>query len=430
VLALLVSFTLLVPPDPVPVPLSSLQTYVVPEVRWTYPVLGKGQNGWELARKAARSKVVGLDSVDWNSITKPWPTPPGLAGVDGAKVIAANASRIALEKEALCCPRWVAPPVPDLLPISKRAWGTSDEFPIAAGHRAIAKALVVRAYSEFNRSDEMAAVRDLATIGQIGSRYASGDGLFIDHLVGIAIENIGHRAIQRSVEAGQISPVGATYLLGELPDRPDASRLAASMRREFHDMFLGNLASMGHVSSYQMGGLGKSVLRGHPNPYDLPETVRTASRIYAVVVADMSKPYGQRHEIEPLIDSLSRDLPALMRDEDPPKPTEAQIRETRLALRKVQNPAGRGLIAILLPIFEAAQRADIKALAERRATRFLLQRILDPAANPPRDPFGTGPFRVDERRHVLWSVGSDGVDSGGIGPVGKDRKDIVWRLCW
>jgi hypothetical protein len=224
VLALLVSITLLVPPDPVPVPLSSLQKYVVPEVRWTYPVMGKGQNGWHLARRAARAKVASLDAVDWDVISKPWPTPPGQAGVDGAKVVAANASRIALLKEALHCPRWVAPPVPDLLPMSKRAWATADSFPITAGHKAIAKALVVRANSGFNRGDEMAAVRDLAMIGQIGSRYANGDGLFIDHLVGIAIENIGHRAIQRSVRAGQISRDGATYLLREFPDRPDASR--------------------------------------------------------------------------------------------------------------------------------------------------------------------------------------------------------------
>ena len=429
-LALLVSITVLAPPGPVPVALSSLQKYVVPEVRWTYPVLGKGQNGWDLARRAARAKVVGIDSVDWNSITKPWPTPPGLAGVDGAKVIAAYASRIALAKEALRCPRWVAPPVPDLLPISKRAWSAADSFPITAGHKAIAKALVVRANSGFNRGDEMAAVRDLAMIGQIGSRYANGDGLFIDHLVGIAIENIGHRAIQRSIEAGQISPDGAAYLLGELPDRPDASRLAASMRREFHDTFLGNLASMGEKVGHDQTGFDSDVLRDHPRPYDLPETLRRASQVYAVVLKDMAKPFAQRHPTAPLVEPLYSDLPDYTREEDAPKPTKRQVEEMRLALRKVRNPVGKALISNLLPVYDVAQRVDLGSLAERRATRFLLQRIIDPAAKPPLDPFGSGPLRVDERRRVLWSVGSNGVDDGVTGPVGKKRKDIVWRLSW
>jgi hypothetical protein len=144
----------------------------------------------------------------------------------------------------------------------------------------------------------------------------------------------------------------------------------------------------------------------------------------------MAEPFAQRRSITALVESQFHDIPAFMRDELAPKPTKAQMKAVRLAFRKMKNPLGKTLISILLPVFDAGQQAELEALAERRATRFLLQRILDPAAKPPFDPFGAGPLRVDERRRVLWSVGSDGVDDGGTGPVGKKRKDIVWQLSW
>ena len=86
------------------------------------------------------------------------------------------------------------------------------------------------------------------------------------------------------------------------------------------------------------------------------------------------------------------------------------------------------MVVALLQGFEDFQRAEVQALADRRATRFMLQRVIDPASKPPLDPFGSRPMRIDTKRHLLWSVGSDGVDNGGIGPVGTKGKDIIWRL--
>jgi hypothetical protein len=379
----------------VPVGISSLQPYVVRDVRWDYPVLGKGENGWELAEKAtAIGSRVRLGPVDWKLISAPWLTSSGPVAAEGDRVIRDYAVAIALENEALRSPRWVAPPVPDLLPISKRAWAMADDFPNIAGHKWIAKALVVRAYSGLSRGDEMAAVRDLAMIEQIGSRFASGDGLFIDHLVGIAIEAIGHAAIRRAIEEGQISGEGAAYLLRVLPDRRDASRLVGSMQREFHDRFLANLASMGANPTRDDARVAKSILIGHPNRFDLPDTVRTASKIYAVMLEDMAKPFGKRREIAPIVASLFHELPAFMRDEGAPQPKADQILAMRAAFRRVKNPVGKQLIALLLPTFEAGQQGELEALADRRATRFMLQRILDRAAKASLDPFGDGRLRV------------------------------------
>ena len=230
----------------------------------------------------------------------------------------------------------------------------------------------------------------------------------MDHLVGLSIERIADRSIQGALKFGRITDQTANLFLHHLPDRPDASRLAGCLRREFHDMFIAKMASFCGNPRELVARPVRHFLSGHPNPFDLPQTVIAASSAYKSVCDNMSLPYGSRQSLETILAPFRSQLPDFMTEDEYVPPKRQQASAIRAALRLVDNPIGKLIVATVLPVFENGQTAELSALAHRRATRYLLQYSLNPATPLPPDPFSSEPFRLDKDSHEFWSAGPNG----------------------
>src|SRR5262249_45265865 len=103
-----------------------------------------------------------------------------------------------------------------------------------------------------------------------------------------------------------------------------------------------------------------SLLEGHPNLFDKGATVRLGSRCYARVLENLHKPFLKhdnslldqlREELAAWPDEISPDIWIVMGHsaEENPYPsrkfTEAELKERRDTLRKVDNPFGKRVIS-------------------------------------------------------------------------------------
>ena len=108
---------------------------------------------------------------------------------------------------------------------------------------------------------------------------------------------------------------------------------------------------------------------------------------------------------------------------------------------------GRLIIGLLLGTFHQLSDASFKWRTQTNALRTILAiRLWRDGHNgtfppnldvleqsgilkaSPRDFFGNGPFHYDQARKLLWSVGEDGQDNGGMDPPDDfaNTKDLVW----
>ncbi|TVR50348.1 MAG: hypothetical protein EA425_10180 [Puniceicoccaceae bacterium] len=110
------------------------------------------------------------------------------------------------------------------------------------------------------------------------------------------------------------------------------------------------------------------------------------------------------------------------------------------SLAASENPLGRFLVVLMLPVYDNFAASVFRREATRRALIHLLQRDLAAAEAGeggvvelpplPQDPFSGKPFRFDPERGLLWSVGPNGRDNGGTGDGRNfgNSPDMIWLL--
>jgi hypothetical protein len=126
------------------------------------------------------------------------------------------------------------------------------------------------------------------------------------------------------------------------------------------------------------------------------------------------------------------------------------VAEVRSDLARVVNPIGKILVAMMAPPFDSLNGSAYSVTTARRALRVYgamrvlqlrgevlpeeLESLIGVGVIDDRskliDPMSGRLFGYDRERRILWSVGRDGVDDGGIGDetnVGGSR-DLVWVL--
>lgn len=322
---------------------------------------------------------------------------------------------------------------------------------------AVIKALRARQYSAEGNWD--GALRDLDDILGLGIKLAEGDAVLVQFLMASAIQHIGLREVAVVARNPATPDDALESLLADV--RPPGNLCevwARVLRVEFTQFYLPFLAGypingtldegwewlreQESWDSHDTNEAILSLLRDHPCPFDPADTAHLASQQVQRGADACHLPWARAREHTeeyPALSGGEKVLEALM-DSEKPAPSVEALNKARRDLLRVKNPLGRQSIE---QAYVSHVAAVFHLLASWRATRLVLltesYRRRHGQAPPSLsdldlaqddlatiDPFSSRQFRYDPERGLLWSVGKNGVDDGGLEEPGGD--DWVWKL--
>jgi hypothetical protein len=321
---------------------------------------------------------------------------------------------------------------------------------------------------------------------------ASADGVVMDQFRGYGVQSRAFGLLTQWAQAGELPDEVTAELLRELPRlEPSRDSLKRACRIEYCHVELGGLHRLSSLPVPELidtimaqdlavptnpqtrGLLGiqdddirkfqrgwSIILRDHPRPLDMIETVKLGSSILFQLLGELDRPFATRRrnfvtEVAKPIEAWPRylrlnDTPIsfLFGNKELKPPTDAELEAARGALAKVPNVVGRLMVSSIAAyemIFRAIEfhRANARAawiiLACRRKLdrdETLPERLEELIQGKwidslPLDPFSERPFGYSRDRGLLWSVGDDGQDNEGDWDFETDPpqgKDLVWKL--
>jgi hypothetical protein len=446
-----------------------LREEVDPSVRWQPEVVPPGQNGWRLAVKAAKlcpKEEYGQDGEPIQNgaespgdVLSQWADLHAEEFVPRAKAaLGPYAAALATLQRAIGCPRWVAPEPPDDVVPNVAREARRPLRPVLMESRALSKALILRARVALACGESMEAAADLLRVVQMG-RYQM-DSSVISYLVGIAVHAIGCRVCQRWVREPAWSDDALLRILDGLAEVELGVELANTLRKEMDGYFLRKIAGLrpkGRYAAALFGNLepalfGK-ILRGHANLLDRHETAQTAGRVLKLFCESCTSPWEGRDALfEKVPEELTAAMPRSLleagnAEEEAREPSADEIAAWRKLLSSTANPIGKSAVEMAFSLVPSLIALDRRTHADHNAARVAVaaelyrrRRNCEPPTlealvgegllpSVPRDPFGNGPLHYDPKRRLVWSVGENGKDDGGLDAPGMawpTVKDYVW----
>lgn len=430
------------PADPPPaVAPASLMSAIGPDmVPATRTVAGK-DNGYLMMDKAADLYLKSdakSDDVSLGPISSPADASDILEQTGKIK------SAIDLMKRAGTMPNWAVP---------ARDPAASAPFANLARMKSLVKALVARGTARIYLEKNAEGVSDLLAVRGASLGILNGRGVVIDALVGMACLSIADRAIERECAEQRASSDAIRMLLAGIPEAPTADHgFQEALRQELLQVQVPDVAKMNpfapateqHLAIIQNAKLMK-MARELPTPFDRRATIEETSRAYSLLVRNLAKSWREREDAQVLVDELTKGWPAGA-DTDTTF-TDDQVSQARSALDNRPNAMGRLMVGGLLKLFDQALQSSFRWRQRQEALRAILaMRLwrnshgnkLPPSLDVlvsggilkrlPRDFYGNGPLHYDPRRMLIWSVGEDGNDDGGMDKPDSVAKvkDLVW----
>lgn len=305
----------------------------------------------------------------------------------------------------------------------KRDWnkGYTLEFPEYRGMKDLTRLLAFKAEGQSAAGDWRGALRSLTRAQKI-AQHAEADGILIGCLVHIANETIVHRSLRNVANENGRNPAfvaAARKTLDGFGPLPDMRR-AMGTELVFGRSCIRSINSTDDITKMSEGmgeessGSSRSPLSGLPLGMLRGAFEARLVNEYVRMEAALPKDPEQWEKAKDALVAVDKRTEA---DKSP---------------LNVMN-------AILMPVGVQSAEAVGKLSAERRVTEGAL-RILQargrgsaPSALPAdlkkmKDPFGRGPlgYRPDGRRFLIYSVGPDRTDNGGLARSGSSNSfDIV-----
>lgn len=192
----------------------------------------------------------------------------------------------------------------------------------------------------------------------------------------------------------------------------------------------------------------------HPKPYDQQVAIETAARYYRIYLTNVLCGWSNRSDVlekerERTKAKLLEDIEDLMDLlEDEPVPLSRRgVAIGRELYSRIENPVGR-IMACRLEAFSGNDRRVYQNRTEREAVRALLgitiferrkhqlpqslKQLVEEGILPgvPMDFFASAPLKYSRERHLLWSVGVNGVndDASDDGLSRWSSDDAVWKI--
>ncbi|MGB2755433.1 MAG: hypothetical protein WBD75_10610 [Phycisphaerae bacterium] len=341
------------------------------------------------------------------------------------EVLAHNAETFALIEKALACPHFQVPPVLSI----------DTMFPEIYDWLSLAKLQAIRARALFNRGREKQAFDEALSIVRMGHTIQGGKGAMIHYLVGSMTKRRGFEITRQMLsatvlDASQLKTCASGLALYAESD----DGLAETFRAEFQ-FCMGTLENLlnsrkaghdnGQVPEEEQGEVPPSLreqlrqkgatagLAFKPN-----ETQRLFAEAFRTAIENVPKPYAEVQEIK--------------------HPWSEQSGFVRRICSG--NIVGKMLCAILLPAQNSAIEAKAQTQTELAATRVLLamkafkikknglpqsldELVPDYLDAVPIDDYDGKPLRYNAEKKVIYSVGKDLKDAGGMT---KEEQKTWW----
>ena len=339
-----------------------------------------------------------LDAAFREAVVGDAPFPEGDLGRGLAEWLRTNEEALALVDEGIKRGRCQFPEVE----------GPGTEMPYLAHLRQVGRMKLLKAKLLASAGDFEAAGGELAEILRLGELAAGGEGTLINYLVGIAVQRIGTRGIRRLAEGRDIPAEVLERLIADLRPLPlHDGDLVQAFRVEFSCVVVPALRQM------------------------TDEIARTGGA--AAETLQVAGGYHERGIRNVLGSWKSRDRTI---ERDAENQWEQRAREVW-----PHNAVERIPMGILLPAMNAPLELSLRIRADRAATRTVLAlRLYElrhgalPAALQalvgdgileavPVDPFADEPLRYSRERRVVWSVGPNETDEGGVAKPGSWPED-------
>jgi hypothetical protein len=300
------------------------------------------------------------------------------------------------------------------------------------------------------RHDSAGAVRAIRALFGMAQRMGNGNGPLPMYIQSYNAKAMACAAIRRAIDDEGLDEQHLAALLAEIPAQPVADEgLARAIQVEFATCILPLLSKPDGLAMFQEV-IAETDGRNAPmvGNLDYLETIREASRLSAVAVANARRSWADQDDSVPeLLTHMEEGLPRR-----PPEDSGqwlsgfAEDTKYRMAMRLIPNSLGRRmLIACLNPEMTQQEsflgRTQIECARLQLALEVYRRRhgTLPPTLQPlvdekilatlPIDPFSSMPLRYDAKRALIWSVGFNGKDDGGKGGQAvADGKDIAFRV--
>ena len=287
--------------------------------------------------------------------------------------------------------------------------------------RAVGKGIAAATKAASERGDRAACLR-WASLGlRYGRAMRESGGVVIDGLVAVAVDAIGVRAAYGAAVSGGLTKGGERELLALLPVGDGSSRaMAEAVRRDFRTYLLpvlidpaGHRKALAETEAWSDPDEEATRTPEIVGSFDPVATTRLAGAIDDAAIQDLRGAYAKRTgKGARLTAEAAEGLPQPgMGASAGPRLGDAWPRlKYRVMMNLGRNTLGRK--AATSGVFENLGEAT----ARNDATRNLLRAvILLRLGETPRivDPFDGGTLRIDPKRRIVWSVGTDGKDDGG-----------------
>ncbi len=436
-------------PDP-PVAPASLVGDTDPSVRLAAHKFERAGDGWALAQKAIALADAAVPTAD-KSATDPMRLMAGLdssetPNLDPArKLISWKQPALNALAQANLADHWtiIRFNENEIIDIAK----LSEPFPEIASLKDLVKLEVLASKLELLSGRSAKAAEDLIQGNLVAQHLISGDGTVVHYVGGISCQSIVLQAARVEASNPSFAVEDLKELLAHLESDPH--NLADTFRVEYNSQILRIVACVHTEDASEMAQIIGSDspeatgerLKGIDHPFERRKTAALTSQTYALLIQNADSPWAKQvdadrigqHAVEGLTDFNLTD--------------DAHTRSTNAKLAKIDNPVGR-LFAFESPVGSivgsefkrqvilGATRIILAAQIYRRTHGKFPTQLKDLVTEGilklvPVDPYtGLTPFRYDAKRGVLWSVGPNGTDEGGIDLI-EDRgepKDLVWAI--
>jgi hypothetical protein len=254
---------------------------------------------------------------------------------------------------------------------------------------------------------EKEAVEDLFRLVTLGHRLAAAHGSFIHFMQGAAIKNLALGEVLELFQRGVSDPCTSTARIREIQRMEIKESLESALKAEYA---LGSeyIDAWREHSEHLLDGGAPWIWR---NPFCMKpnQTKRLYAEAVRAGIRNLSLPPSSRRTIRPR-GIPSQELPRWL-----PYPNALGKESLRGTLNALENMLSLQVSADTLLSFTAALIA-IKCWQARNGGALpptldaLVPEYLDEV---PRDPYDGKPIRYSAEKRIIYSVGMDGVDSGG-----------------
>lgn len=326
------------------------------------------------------------------------------------------------------------------------------------------------------------AAKELLSLLQFGQMICQGDGALIHYMVGAAFQNRATECIRSMLAGHSVPPSVLEFVAKQLQEVSQAEDgIAQTYRVEFCAYclpFLSKLPADGNVEKaleafiahYRIEKYTRQIsdrletrkkrilalLAGHPSAFNREQTIRLDADLYAVSIRRTREPWKSEEldraeeigkELAAWPEALS--VGALLSLWEDREVSEEELAKARQRLMTVQNPLGKQLAT------SSSSTKMVHAVFFKRANLIATQVVVaihihfqSKGELPgslgslvdarllsviPIDPYDGKPLRYSRKKAILWSVGFDGKDNGGLRQNPKKAYtdpgyDLVWDI--